>query len=311
MLLSRVAESLYWSARYLERAEDTARIVIEHTNVLVDLPTSTALTWAPLLAIPGIEGDADHPVATDERSIIRLLIADWENSSSVAACIALARENLRTCREIIPTGAWEVVNDLFLYMSTHADEGVARQSRIRMLRRVMHDINQSTGIIAGTMNRDDAYEFMRIGRNVERADMTTRVIDVRAGSLIGTDNVDPYAGVQWTGVLRSLSALQAYHRSTHSPVVGAEVVEFLLSNLAFPRSVAHCVNEIEEALSHLPHPHAGLRSERTIRGLLVAQPEGIITAESLHTLADNVQISLGQLHQTLAATYFATSTAPH
>src|SRR6516225_4956278 len=117
MLLSRVAGNLYWAARYLERAEDTARIIREHTNLMVDLPTSVAVTWEPLLAILGgrTEFDARHERA-DEQAIVRHLVADRANPGSILMSVEQAREDLRTCREVIPREAWQALNDLYLYV---------------------------------------------------------------------------------------------------------------------------------------------------------------------------------------------------
>ena len=130
MLLSRVAEHLYWAARYLERAEDTARVIAEHTHLLVDLPTSVPLTWEPLLAVTG-SGAAfrERYTAADEHNIITFLLADRENSSSVVSSVVAARENLRTTREVIPREAWQALNDLYLYATSHHTEAVDRRSR--------------------------------------------------------------------------------------------------------------------------------------------------------------------------------------
>src|SRR6516225_4150497 len=117
MLLSRVAGNLYWAARYLERAEDTARIVREHTNLLVDLPTSVPVTWDPLLAITDIRAGFDGRYdAVDETSIVRYLVADRENQGSILMSVEQARDDLRTCREVVPRELWNVLNDLYLYV---------------------------------------------------------------------------------------------------------------------------------------------------------------------------------------------------
>ena len=136
MLLARVADNLYWAARYLERAEGTARIVLEHTNLLVDLPTSVPLTWEPLLAITGSDGDfATRFERADEPTIIQFLVAADDNPSSLVQGIALAREDLRVTRQVLPREAWEAVNDLHLYVASHRAEGVNRPSRSRALSR--------------------------------------------------------------------------------------------------------------------------------------------------------------------------------
>ena len=152
MLLSRVAENLYWAARYLERAEDTARIVREHTNLIVDLPVTVPVTWQPLLAITGTVEEFDETERiVGETDIIHFLIAERDNTGSVVMCVEQARENLRTTREVIPRDAWQAVNDLYLYVASHRTEGVERRGRNRFLDRVIADAQRMVGILAGTM----------------------------------------------------------------------------------------------------------------------------------------------------------------
>ena len=158
-LLSRVAEDLYCAARYLERAEATARIVREYTNLIVDLPTSVMSAWAPLLAITGVEVLTDIP--TDEMTIIELLVSAPDSPSSILSCVERARENLRSCREVIPTDAWFVVNDLHLFVSSNAGDGLARRSRTRFLDRVIAEHQRLVGILAGAMLRDQDLVVMR------------------------------------------------------------------------------------------------------------------------------------------------------
>ena len=217
-LLSRVAEQLYWAARYMERAEDTVRIVRAYTDVIVDLPMSVVSSWEPLLAVTGT-GDLHkvHHEQADEASIVHFLIADEQNANCVVNAVAMARENLRSSREVVPREAWKVVNDLYLYVAAHRTDGVSRRSRSRFADRVIADSQRLDGVLSATMSRDHAYEFLRIGQSIERADMTTRVLGVRAAALIGGD-ADDFAEVQWMGVLRSLSALQMYQRATRSPI---------------------------------------------------------------------------------------------
>ena len=276
MLLSRVADSLYWGARYLERAEDTARIVRSYTELVIDLPTSALSTWEPLLAVAGGssallraqqgEADGDVPVRLGEVPIVRYLVADQHNPSSICSSVDAARENLRTTREIIPREAWQTVNDLYLYVGSNAAGGVERRSRARFLGHLIGECQQLDGVMTTVMNRDEAYELWRLGQSIERADMTTRVVGVRAAALLAAEQqqadegsiTDIHDDVQWMGLLRSVSALQMYQRATRGPIDGRAAVRFLLLDPTFPRSVASCANRIREALGRLP------RSRRTL-----------------------------------------------
>ena len=130
MLLSRVADQLYWGARYLERADATARIVRNFTEVILDLPAGVASSWEPLLAIAGSREEFDRShVRAAENDIIRFLVADRDNLGSVVSSVAHARENLRTTREVLPRAAWQTVNDLYLFTGREPEAGVDRRSQ--------------------------------------------------------------------------------------------------------------------------------------------------------------------------------------
>jgi uncharacterized alpha-E superfamily protein len=307
MLLSRVAENLYWAGRYLERADGTARIAREHTNLLVDLPTSVPLTWEPLLAVTGGRETFDAAYErADELSILRFLIADRDNLGSIVMSVEQARENLRTTREVLPREAWQVVNDLYLYVASHHSEGIARRSRNRFLERVIGDVMRVTGLVDATMSRDEAHQMLELGRLVERADITTRVLDVRAAAIMAAADVDgdTYEDVQWMSVLRSLSALQMFHRTTHTSVDGPSSVRFLFFDQRFPRSVAHCLAEIGRAVALLPR---ATLVEPACRAA-VAQLERIdvdrLTGDGLHQTVDELQLALAEIDRSIAEAWF-------
>ena len=302
-LLSRVAEQLYWAARYMERAEDTVRIVRAYTDVIVDLPMSVVSSWEPLLAVTGTSDLHDkHNDHADETSIVHFLIADEQNANCVVNTVAMARENLRSSREVVPREAWKVVNDLYLYVAAHRTDGVSRRSRSRFADRVIADSQRLDGVLSATMSRDHAYEFLRIGQSIERADMTTRVLGVRAAALIGGD-ADDFAEVQWMGVLRSLSALQMYQRATRSPIDGTAVIDFLLHDRAFPRSVMSCLQAVRDGLSRLPR---GDRMSDVLAEVFstAAQASGdALDGAELDSETELLQLAIGKLHNAIIATY--------
>ena len=305
MLLSRVAEHLYWAARYLERAEDTSRIIRSYSEVMVDLPVAVTTSWEPLLAVTGsaeaFDSVQDH---SDESSIMRFLVAEPTNSSSVLMTVTHARENLRSTREVLPREAWQAVNDLYLYVDAHRHDGVGRRSRGRFLERVVDDIRRTDGILAATMSRDAAYEFLGLGRALERADMTTRVLGVRAAALMGArDTQDEHSEVQWMGVLSSLSARQMYHRTTRAPVDGPTVVRFLLTDEAFPRSVASCLTRLAGGLRQLPHGSRVLPAVDAAETELAGIDPSELDGKSLDHAMDGLQLALGAIHDEIVSTY--------
>jgi len=305
VLLSRVAENLYWAGRYLERAEDTARIVREHTNLLIDLPLRAPVTWEPLLAVVGERSDFDERYQrADEASILKYLIGDPDHPGSVLNSIGQTRENLRTTREVLPREAWTAVNDLYLYMVSNHTDGVARRSRSRFLERVIGESQRVVGILTGTMRRDEAWDFWRLGMQVERADMATRVLDVLAGSVLDAPDRGAFADVRWMSVLRSLSALQMYHRAMREPVSGPGALRFLLFDDRFPRALTASLGEVEAGVSRLPRPDEVLPACAAARLHLAAVDVDTLDADRLHRLADDMQVAIGVVHDHVAAAYF-------
>ena len=312
MLLSRVAEQLYWAARYLERAEGTARIVREHSDVIVDMPLSLPPNWDHLLGITGSrEGFDEHYEGSDESSIVSFLIADPLNSGSVYSSIVRARDNLRTCRDILPTQAWNAVNDLYLAAGRGAADGVLRRHRSRFLERVIGSHQRLLGILTTTMSRDEAYTMLRLGRHIERADMVTRVLDVRAGWLLGErpERAELYDDLQWSSVLRSLSALQMFNRraapGSASGPGAVEVLRFILGETTFPRSVAYCLEGVQSSARLLPLSESVIGAcHAALTELSSSDPNALLDAGELHCKADRLQIAIGSFNDRIAAAYF-------
>jgi uncharacterized alpha-E superfamily protein len=311
MLLSRVAESVYWAGRYLERAEATARLVHVHTQLFLDLPKAAGVDWAPLLAVTG-SGQAfhDHHSRASEEEVVGFLATRSENQNSVVSSIARAHANLRVTQAILPSEAWGVLNRLHLWASRTRHRAVDRRTRLGWMDQLIRRCQLFSGLLEGTMSHDDTYAFMVIGRDLERADMTTRVLDVQAGMLLArSDGANPYADLMWMGVLRSLSALQMFRRIAGPMVSGPATLSFLLRDLQFPRSVERCLVEISRALLELcrhDDPMAGSAElqqllERADLGTLGA---GRTSAAALHEYADRLQQGFGRLHDLLVSTYF-------
>lgn len=305
MLLSRVADNLYWGARYLERAQDTARVVRCYTELIIDLPRAIGNTWEPLLAVVGGRElfDATHQ-RTNESDIVRFLVADTDNFGSILSSVAHAREILRTTREVLPREAWQTVNDLYLYTASNGEAGVDRRSRARFLGRVIADSLQIDGVLTACMSRDEAYEIWRLGESLERADMTTRVVGVRAAALLSLPtDVDDHDEVQWMGVLRSLSALQMYQRATRGPIEGASVVQFLLFEQRFPRSVASCVTRMRQALERLPMHAITEPSLSKLEELLQSLRSLTADGAALDEAMDHVQAGLATVAEAITSAF--------
>ncbi len=264
-----------------------------------------ASSWEPLLAIAGsrAEYDAGH-ARVQENDIVRFLVADPSNGGSVVSSVASARENLRTTREVLPREAWQAVNDLYLFTGRDTESGVDRRSRARFLGRVIADCQRLDGVLSGMMRRDQAYELWRLGQMIERADMTTRVLGVRAASLLSSaGGANEFGEVQWMGVLRSVTAMQMYQRSHRGPIDAASVVAFLLFDDTFPRSVAGCVQRMRSALSRLPRPEMTMPAVDALEALLRTLPAEAADGHALDLAMDRVQIALGELNACVYDTF--------
>ncbi len=306
-MLSRVAERLYWMARYTERAENTARMIMSFQNLALDMPKTEALSWRGLVSVTGMEAIFDeHYQRDDERNCIKFLIADGYNPSSIFSALGAARENVRTTRDQIPSEAWEVMNELFLYARGNLDVGISKRGRYGFLSEIVRRCQMLTGLLAGCMSHDTGYDFIRVGRNLERADMTTRQIEIGATRLLEqTDGAQPYDGLLWTSMLRSQSAFQMYRQHVRRRVSGVEVVRYLLQNLPFPRSVAHSLSAVSEALDTLPHNAESLRmATQAQRHTLNANVDELIREHSLHAFMDQLQQEIGAIHFAIADAWF-------
>ena len=306
-MLSRVAERLYWMARYTERAENTARMIISFQNLALDMPKTAALPWRSLVAVTGMETVFDeHYQRDEERNCVKFLIADAYNSSSIFSCLRAARENVRTTRDQVPSEAWEVMNELFLFVRENLDAGISKRGRFAFLSEIVRRCQILTGMLSGCMSHDAGYDFIRAGRNLERADMTTRQIEIGAIRLLEqTKTLQPYEGLLWTSTLRSQSALQMYRQHVRRRVTAAEVVRYLLQDLPFPRSVAHSLHAVGAALGELPQNEVPLRmAMQAQRHTLNADVDELMRENTLHAFMDHLQQEIGAIHFAIAEAWF-------
>ena len=307
-MLSRVAENIYWMARYLERAEDTARLINSMTNLLLDLPRNAEMGWHELIKVIGAEDQFDelYEGKRDERSVMRFLINDIRNPGSIVTCVNSARENARVTRDILTNEIWELANELFLYSSEYAKASIARRKRNDFMTGLVRRCQTMTGVMMGTLPHDDAYQFLRIGRNLERADMSSRIIDVAAAKLLSEEeDFNPaFATVRWISVLKSLNAFQAYRQQGHLGVKGANVLDYLLHNCDFPRSMGHCLKEVGGCLSHVPNSRIPRREINKLIKELEAVDTRQLKRSALHAFIDQFQVGIDQVHAVIADTYF-------
>jgi uncharacterized alpha-E superfamily protein len=306
-MLARVVENVYWLSRYLERAENTARIIGVNTNLLLDLPGGIAPGWLPLVDISGNRAEFDLKGSRgEERDVVQFLIADKDNPGSICSSLTLARENARTLREILPTEAWELLNQFFAEFSRDLSTGINKLTRFEFLKRIVVALQTMAGMLDGTMNRNDAHTFMTLGRNLERADMTSRIVDVRSAQLLPaeTPELRPFESVQWMSVLKSLSGYQMYRLKMRTRVKRTDVLQFLLRDDQFPRSCQYCLTQLENSLTPLPRSEGVMEVLETAAKFIERAPLATLDQPGLHELIDRIQLNINNVHNMIAGIYF-------
>ncbi|WP_061965265.1 alpha-E domain-containing protein [Demequina aurantiaca] len=235
-MLSRIAESLFWIGRYVERADNTARLLDVHLNVLLEDPwVDEPSANASILAVMNCEFDG--PVSRSD--VLATLAFDRDRSSSIAGTMAAARENARRAREVISTEVWESLNMTRNQLPRWSQASRPHEYFVWVRERAA----VVWGLSSATTSRDDAWHFMELGRSLERADMIARLLMTR--SLEGT------TGPNWTTLLRTCSAHEAYLRTVRALVTEERAAEFLLIDRLFPRSIAYNLDRAETILSEI------------------------------------------------------------
>ncbi len=307
IILSRVAERVYWMARYLERIENTARLVMVYTDLLMDLPRGVNLSWYNLVVLnSATEEYLERYTVRDERNVVKFMLADETNSGSIQSTLKMVRENARTSRDVVPEATWEYVNELHLEVSENMQQGINRGTRHEFLEGIIKACHQLSGLMANSMSKDVSSEFLRLGRTLERADMVTRILD--AGASVGMGK-ESHAGnvpqVVWGNVLHSVDAYQPYLRTIRGPVTGQGVAEFLLEDEQFPRSVKFCLNRAEGAINRLPRGDKVKRQLQEVKKSLNSHGGYAKLDQEFRDHLNSIQVKLGTLHDRFSESWFA------
>ncbi len=311
LLLSRTAEAAYWAGRYLERAEGTARLIKTHSELVIDLPSSATMGWTPLLAVVGVDSDfSHHHPEVNEEVVVGHLASNAANTSSVRASISAVHRNLRVVRAVMPIEAAEVLTELYHHVEATSDQAIDRRTRGAWLTSVIRGCQTLSGILGETMSHDDAYCFFTVGRHLERADLTARVLDVQAGVLTLQDDpaLAPYSAICWSAALRSVSALQAFRR--HGRASSAEsILAFLIHDSKCPRTVECCLIEASRWLLEIPGHEPSMAACASITQTLRSVDIEALVDGSLHRFADELQAAIAGLHDCVEQSWFAPADA--
>jgi uncharacterized alpha-E superfamily protein len=315
-MLSRVAESVYWLNRYVERAENVARFIDVNQNLTLGEGEQLSRQWAPLVYTTG-----DHDHFSDRygqpsrATVLQFLVCDRNNPNSILSCVARARENARCVREVIPVCLWEQLNKFYLMVVAAADDPRAAEAFVRAPNELCERVKLASQTLAGitqtAVSHNEAWHFAHIGRLIERADKTSRIVDVQYFLLL--PNPEDVGGaldvVRWSALLKSASALEMYRRE-HGRITPARVADFLILNRSFPRSMHFCVIHAQESLRQITGSPVGtfnVRSEQLLgrlRSELDYTHVNDVVTQGMHEFVDRFQQRLNDIGQAIHLDFF-------
>ena len=313
-MLSRVADNIYWMHRYIERAENYARFMDVNYNLSLELPPELANQWKPLVVTTGDWKlyEELYGKQADKNKAIYFLGLDRNNPNSIFNCLRAARENARAVRPEITKEVWEQINHVYYFVKESEQK---KRKQIAAPREFFTQIKKECqtlyGIFYATISRNDGWYFGKIGQMLERADKTSRVLDVKYHILLPTaeDVGSPIDLLQWSSLLKSVSAYDMYRRKSGKLTPGG-ISEFLIFDKAFPRSILHCLIQAEKALHIItgnPEGHSNA-AEKHLGGLRYqldfADIEDVFE-KGLHEYMDEIQTKLNQVSEAIFKTFFS------
>ena len=316
-VLSRVAERAYWLGRYLERGDATARLVAVNGNLLLDLPRRVPLGWRPLIDITGTAPLFEELYGPDaeatERSVCRFMTTDTRHPGSLVSSLTGVRENARNIRQAMPRITFEYINELHQFARSSLTAASSRLRRAEALEGISRRIQRLEGFLSQNMLHDAHWDLLRLGNYIERADMTTRIIDMRTADLFASHHaLAPFEDIQWRSILRASFAMQSYNAAVREPVAAGRALDFLLKELRLPRSYLRCLEGARRSLRALPRHAEPLklcdRAIRLIRSTEVAGLGEPNRSGELTAFIDRCQRQLAALHDAVARTYFGYAT---
>lgn len=311
-MLSRVAESIFWMNRYVERAENVARFIDVNVHLTLGGNETIANQWAPLISTTGDDQTFNERYGSNptRENVVKFLLYDRKNPNSIFSCIDRARENARTIRQVIPSVVWEQLNKFYLLAKV-----ASRDEDLDDVQDFCEQVRLSSHLLVGaadaTMSRGEPWHFARLGRMLERADKTSRIVDVQYYNLLprSHDVGSTLDVVRWSALLKSTNALAMYRRS-HGNIASERVAKFLILDRFFPRSMHHCVLTALDSLLKITGSPPGTfqnfaerRLGRLNASMDYASIEDIV-AGGMHEYVDDFQTQLNQIGEAISEVFF-------
>jgi len=316
-MLSRTADHLFWMSRYMERAENTARMLdVNYQTAL--LPQSDAvaeLGWRGLLAISELTGDYLKRYGEIKPArLMEFMVADEENPSSIVSCLRAARENARAVRGTLTTEVWETTNQTWLEFNKLLASGELKRDPANVFEWVKFRSHLSRGVVVGTMLQDEAFHFVRIGSFLERADNTARMLDVKFHDVESDfygqadDRDNEYEFYHWSAILRSVSGFEVYRKVYRNVIQPEKVAELLILRADMPRSLAHCMNRMSSNLRSVANTNSGdtlRRAGRLEADLRYGRIDEILST-GLHAYLTQFLANVGELGAGISKDFLVT-----
>lgn len=312
-MLARVALLTYWTARQLERAENAARILDVNSQLALDVQrvggSDDPSLWEPVVHTCGnVELFRKLYGTATERNVANFVLFDRENPSSVRACVAQARENARCIREQISTEMWEQLNAIHLKLRSDDYEAYLSNGTADYIAKLKTGIQSFYGVTESMYPQTEHWHWLQLGRHLERADNVSRIIDVKYFALLprATEIGGAFDVVQWAAVLRSCSAFEAFRRTRQGALTMEAVIDYLILDPHFPRSILFSLRAASRALAAIAGP--GVENEATLALDAACTELGRTTAKDvlkagLHEFLDRVQLTAGNVHASVIRTY--------
>lgn len=313
-MLSRVADSIYWLNRYVERAENVARFIEVNLTLLLDSPSGTEQQWEPLVLTTG-----DLPLFKERygqasaETVIQFLTFDADYPNSILSCLHSARENARSVREVISSEMWQEVNSAYLMVQEAAANLPNSSQLFDFFTEVKRASHLFSGVMDATMTHNEGWHFGQIGRLLERADKTARILDVKYYILLPSvrDVGSTLDELQWIALLKSASAYEMYRKKGQHRISPMDVAGFLILDQEFPRSVRSCILEAERSLHLITGSPLGTwrtpveRAFGRLRSDLDYLTIEDVVEEGLHEFLDKLQSRMNDVGEQMFETFFS------
>lgn len=312
-MLSRVANSIYWMGRYIERAENIARFIDVNLHLILDSPIESKGQWDALIRVSGDNDLFEKKYGEPTRdNVINFLTFDRDNPNSIISSVSYARENARTVREVISSEMWTQINKFYYILLDAEKSDVALDTPYDFYNEIKLESHLFIGITDTTMSHGEAWHFDRLGRLLERADKTSRIMDVKYFMLLPRveDVGTPIDNIGWAALLKSASAFEMY-RKKYRRITPDDVTTFLIFDTKFPRSIRYCLHKAQVSLHEITGTVIGNFTNKAERRLGRLRSDldyaniDEIISQGLHEFLDDFQIKLNNVGDAVYDTFFS------